>query len=829
MSYAKKNFIMLVAAIACLSLVPFVRYVDHPNLSPPKTELVWPVGFDTESEHGELYQPAIEQWTDKRIQAHAAVAMNAKNEAPTYGDVRFSARTQSDKKSGNVHLSQIAIEGVDVPTDPNAASRIRSALQRRIPPAGLTLSQDELLAQQRIAQSEHVPTQNAVPQILFASSPTLLVLVDGDPAWRKIGSSGIERAINARAMLLRDSNGAFYLHAAGYWYRSDTAGSSWAQSAHTPQPVIEAAIETATTTAADPMLPSDGVTPARAPAVLMTTQPAELIVTNGAPQFVALEGTKLLTLANADHAVFLDPVTHTNYLLLSGRWFSAPQLSGPWQYVPGSELPPDFAKIAQQDSQADVLAAVPGTSQARASAIAATIPKTATVSRSKATLTVHYDGKPAFAPIAGTSLQYAVNSATPIIRTAGGSYYAVSNGIWFVSPTPTGMWTVAISVPAAIYTIPPGSPLYYVTFVRIYKVTPDVVVMGYTPGYLGVVVSADGTVVYGTGYVYTPYVGAVYYGYPVTYGYGASVAWSAVEGFAFGFAAGAIWGAAAPYWSPYWHYGPYYWNYANISHANFYGRWGEASVTHAAGWNPWTGTSWAASRGYGFDPHTGARYYGGRAGAYNPYSGDYAAGRRGAFYNPSTGMSGVARGGITGNRYSGDYTAGRQVAGYSARTGRAGVAEFDISGNIHNGDFSTNSKGIVVNRRTNSGVAWDNGKIVVDHDGHIHTHTPGGSTAPALSEQRKTASASLQRLGQSAQRSPAHTAVASSDQRRATASASLTQLSHNQLSHDQLNHNPPRATNTDNVQRLAGSTQHQPVRTSFDSRPAPQAFHGWRR
>ena len=69
-----------------------------------------------------------------------------------------------------------------------------------------------------------------------------------------------------------------------------------------------------------------------------------------------------------------------------------------------------------------------------------------------------------------------------------------------------------------IYTIPPSSPIYYVTYVKIYEATPQYVYVGYTPGYLGTVVSPYGTVVYGTGYAYTPWIGSVWYPSPVTYG-----------------------------------------------------------------------------------------------------------------------------------------------------------------------------------------------------------------------------------------------------------------------------------------------------------------------
>jgi hypothetical protein len=46
------------------------------------------------------------------------------------------------------------------------------------------------------------------------------------------------------------------------------------------------------------------------------------------------------------------------------------------------------------------------------------------------------------------------------------------------------------------------------------------VTVGYTYGYMGTVVSADGVVVYGTGYYYTPYIGpTAWVPVPVTYGY----------------------------------------------------------------------------------------------------------------------------------------------------------------------------------------------------------------------------------------------------------------------------------------------------------------------
>ncbi len=63
--------------------------------------------------------------------------------------------------------------------------------------------------------------------------------------------------------------------------------------------------------------------------------------------------------------------------------------------------------------------------------------------------------------------------------------YACANGVWFVAKTLKGPWAVADSIPAVIYSIPPGSSLYYVTWVRIYTATPEYVYVGYTSGYYG--------------------------------------------------------------------------------------------------------------------------------------------------------------------------------------------------------------------------------------------------------------------------------------------------------------------------------------------------------
>ena len=147
----------------------------------------------------------------------------------------------------------------------------------------------------------------------------------------------------------------------------------------------------------------------------------------------ALPGTTLSYVSNTGCDIFVNSVSNMYYVLLSGRWFSTMSLqNGPWTYVPGASLPVDFSKIPVYSPKADVLVSIPGTPQAKEAVIANSIPQTATISRTSATLTVTYEGAPVFQPIAGTSMTYAVNSAIPVIYVPGNTYYAVNNGVWFI-------------------------------------------------------------------------------------------------------------------------------------------------------------------------------------------------------------------------------------------------------------------------------------------------------------------------------------------------------------------------------------------------------------
>jgi len=425
------------------------------------------------------------------------------------------------------------------------------------------------------ASHQPVPAQsvkNDPPKVLCSAKPVVLVLVDGAPQYRDDG--GVRRVINTRALVFTHPNGATYTWAGDRWFSASSVDGTYTAAQSVP-PEVEAA-KKRLQGSSNVELFTEAIARVRDGAsVIVATKPTELIETRGAPVYEPIQGTTVSWVRNTDADVLRDDTSQQTYVLLSGRWFRAASLEGPWTYVAGRDLPAAFRNVPQGHREARVLASIPGTPQSEESIIAASVPQTATVDRSQIQLGVDYDGSPDFQPVQGTSapMSYAVNTDTPVIQTADGMYYAVENGVWFVSAAPDGPWTVATSVPDAMYSIPPSSPIHYVTYVRIYGYSPDYAYVGYTPGYVGALCT-DGVVVWGTGYGYRPWVGNVWYGGPSTYGFGVG----------FGFRPPVvIAGRSHPWWgptryaSPHWGWGGGYYGYG-VARPPIYQHWSPSVV-----------------------------------------------------------------------------------------------------------------------------------------------------------------------------------------------------------------------------------------------------------
>ena len=238
--------------------------------------------------------------------------------------------------------------------------------------------------------------------------------------------------------------------------------------------------------------------------MFVSFQPAELILLRGEPNYLAVQGANpLLWVSNTDSDVFRMGRTGAVYFLVAGRWFSAPDFTGPWTFAT-PDLPAVFKQIPLEHERSRVLASVPGTRQAAEAVMLAQIPQTARVSKTVQAPEVAYQGAPEFQPIEKTTVQRAVNTDKDILKV-GDLYYMCFQGVWFMSTTATGPWQVTGEVPKQIYEIPVSSPSYAVTYVTVQESNDDAVVFATAMAFTGVMV-AWGCAVWGTGYYYPPYV-----------------------------------------------------------------------------------------------------------------------------------------------------------------------------------------------------------------------------------------------------------------------------------------------------------------------------------
>ena len=520
-----RGFLPRIAGAVLILLAMTVASAEEQKVA-ERTDPGWPRVVEENGIQVAFYQPQVDKWADEVLEARQAVAVTpAGATEPLYGALWIKAQTATDLDARMVTLADIQVTQAQFPGAGENEKGLVEMVSAMLPRGPRTIALDRLLENLARSQQEQrvrtAPIKSDPPKILFAQGPAILVLIDGQPILKPIEGTGLMHVMNSYWDILLDTASArYYLLAGDQWLTApDLMNGPWTVAAALPAGVARIPEGHPRARAREAAL-KPAVAGQPAPAVFLRTEPAELVVLDGEPNFSHIQGTQLLYITNTESDVFLHMGTQDYYVLLSGRWFRARSIAGPWQAVEPTALPADFAAIPPEHPRGRVLASVPSTPQAQQAVIASQIPRLATVKRADATVAVAYDGAPNFAPIAGTPIYYAANTNYDVLRYGGG-YYCCYSGVWFSAGVPLGPWVVCDAVPAVFYTIPPSCPLYRVTYVRMHRHTPDAVVFGYTAGYLGSYVY-DGVVVYGTGYYYPPYCGAVYYyGQPWTFGFSA--------------------------------------------------------------------------------------------------------------------------------------------------------------------------------------------------------------------------------------------------------------------------------------------------------------------
>lgn len=478
-----------------------------------------------------IYQPQLDSFSGHLIEARSAVSVTRTGEtAPVFGAVWLRSALETNHTTRTATLTSVEVSRVRFPeATPEGELSLATFLEREIESWEVELSLDRLSAAIEAAErgdAEVRGLNNEPPRILVRYDPAVLIFIDGEPVLRYIDDSQLMEVVNTPyLMVLYPPTNTYYLNAGPQWFAAREVSGPWSHARNAPDEVVALTpyVESEETIEG---MPLDD----RVPEIIVSTVPAELIFIDGQPALSPIAGTDLMYVSNTDSDVLFKAATQFYYVLLAGRWYESTRLDGQWTFVPSDELPTDFARIPLESENGHLLAHVAGTEIATDAALDAQIPQTAAIPRDQ-TIEVSYDGAPRFSQIEGTDVAYAVNANGFVVLLIEGRYFCCYEAVWYEARSESGPWIVCDSVPEAVYTIPPSSPAYPVTYVYVYQSTPEVVYVGYTSGYTGTYI-VNGCVVYGTGYYYKPYCVASCSTWPSTWGF--HVRYNPYTGWTFG-------------------------------------------------------------------------------------------------------------------------------------------------------------------------------------------------------------------------------------------------------------------------------------------------------
>ena len=139
------------------------------------------------------------------------------------------------------------------------------------------------------------------PKIIIANQPTVLVNIDGEPQFVPVEISRVESVINTPFTILRKEK-VLYLYAGDKtWYTAHAIAGPWTVTTQVPSDVRMLEPKESED---DADKPADANT--KPPAIMIATEPTELINIDGQPQYKALPGNKLTYVSNADGHLLME-------------------------------------------------------------------------------------------------------------------------------------------------------------------------------------------------------------------------------------------------------------------------------------------------------------------------------------------------------------------------------------------------------------------------------------------------------------------------------------------------------------------------------------------
>ena len=204
MSGRKLAHLLVALLLAVTSSGPWVALAQTGSAQPPAETVTpdpWPKVVKQGNATYTLFQPQLDSWDGYNFAAHAAVSvLPAGAKTADFGVIEITAKTHVSKAVRVVHFTDVRVVKATFPATPDKAIAYQHGFQAMVAGGKSTMSLDRLQAalsiENALKMGRAVPVKNDPPTIIFTPRTGVLVSIDGNPAWRSVPGTSLERVIN---------------------------------------------------------------------------------------------------------------------------------------------------------------------------------------------------------------------------------------------------------------------------------------------------------------------------------------------------------------------------------------------------------------------------------------------------------------------------------------------------------------------------------------------------------------------------------------------------------------------------------------------------------
>ena len=214
----------------------------------------WPRTIEHEKGTVVVYSPQLESIVGDKLTAVSAVSVKLKESPePVFGAVWFACRINTDRATQDVSFSELTVPDAKFPgTSEDKIAKLKLFLEQNMPISDIRMPMASLVKQVELVQekrNELARIENAPPEIVFVTKPTVQVFFDGEPKLKKVEGSGLLKVVNTPYFMVFDSaSSSYYLKGSGLWYSAKDWKGPWIPFVKPPDEAIQLASADFTTT-----------------------------------------------------------------------------------------------------------------------------------------------------------------------------------------------------------------------------------------------------------------------------------------------------------------------------------------------------------------------------------------------------------------------------------------------------------------------------------------------------------------------------------------------------------------------------------------------------